>query len=365
VKVSYTAPGAFVHATIALSILDTRVVDAIVPLGFAVPVFYLAPVGLSMFALRASLPLWTAAISTLSIVVGTVLSPPLSSDLLPTLPMVNRGMALLALWTVAVGTRQLIVMRQRLMASVRETELAILGRDRFVAAIGHNLRHPLAVLMLEAERLRGKVDREGALSADVATSGIGRITRQTQRMNRLVTDLADVGRMQAGKTLPLSKSMVDVAELVRAVVEDQRGQSAAHELVLHVAPGPCSASVDAARIERVVDNLVSNAVKYSPRGGVVRVDVERPDGERAEVVIRVADEGIGIPDADRERVFRWFERAANVAEETPGFGIGLASARHIVELHGGAIEVTSVEGKGSVFVVRLPVGSAEVSRHLA
>jgi signal transduction histidine kinase len=116
------------------------------------------------------------------------------------------------------------------------------------------------------------------------------------------------------------------------------------------------AAVDAARIARVVGNLLSNALKYSPRGGTIVVRVAQADGTAGpEALIAVADAGIGIPAADLPHIFERFARARNVAGHIPGTGIGLASARGIVEQHGGSITVQSTEGVGSAFIVRLPL----------
>ena len=109
---------------------------------------------------------------------------------------------------------------------------------------------------------------------------------------------------------------------------------------------------DQFRLERVLDNLIGNAVKYSPRGGEIVLGIAG-DGDRA--VLTVRDQGIGIPEADLPRVFERFHRGANVARRTRGSGIGLSGARQIVEQHGGTITVESQERLGSAFTVRLPL----------
>ena len=153
----------------------------------------------------------------------------------------------------------------------------------------------------------------------------------------------------------MDRQPVDLIALVRGVVAQHEGLSDHH---LHVETGlpALQAPVDAARIERVVGNLLSNATKYSPQGGDIVVQVarqEEPAGPMA--VIAVRDPGIGIPAADLPRVFERFWRARNVEEYIPGTGIGLASALQIVTEHGGTIGVDSQEGKGSTFTVRLPL----------
>jgi len=114
------------------------------------------------------------------------------------------------------------------------------------------------------------------------------------------------------------------------------------------------ASVDAARLQRVVGNLVGNAIKYSPEGGEVNIKLEAHD---TDVILTVRDRGIGIPGADQSRIFERFQRGTNVEGRFQGTGIGLAGAKQIVEQHGGAITVKSQVAKGSTFTVRFPAGS--------
>jgi signal transduction histidine kinase len=115
------------------------------------------------------------------------------------------------------------------------------------------------------------------------------------------------------------------------------------------------ATVDESRVHRVLANLLTNAVKYSPNGGVVRVTVKASDGPDGKfALLSVCDEGVGIPQDDLPHVFDRFHRGANVVGRFAGTGLGLASARELVEMHGGSISVESEEGKGSIFVVRLP-----------
>jgi len=135
------------------------------------------------------------------------------------------------------------------------------------------------------------------------------------------------------------------------LVEEHEPSVGPDRLRLEVAASPVGCW-DAARIERVLDNLIGNAVKYSPEGGPITVGLA-VDLDWA--VLSVRDEGIGVPADDRERIFEQFHRAANAAEHFPGTGLGLFSVRQIVQAHGGTIHVESPAGRGSTFVVRLPV----------
>ncbi len=133
-----------------------------------------------------------------------------------------------------------------------------------------------------------------------------------------------------------------------------------HRLVLDARAERIIGAWDALRLERLLDNLLSNAIKYSPAGGEVRLTVQQEDDAGAPwAVLSVRDPGIGIPAADLAHIFSRFYRAANTAQQMTGSGIGLASARQIVQEHGGVISAVSAEGEGSVFTVRLPLESSK------
>jgi signal transduction histidine kinase len=135
-----------------------------------------------------------------------------------------------------------------------------------------------------------------------------------------------------------------------------RGNAALDNIKLVTEPGELVGAWDKSRLERVIENFYSNAFKYSPTGGEVTVSIGRvsaSDGKWAELVVR--DRGIGIPAADLPHVFERFHRGANVTGHIAGTGIGLAGVKQIVEQHGGAVRVESVEGKGTAVTVRLPL----------
>jgi signal transduction histidine kinase len=152
--------------------------------------------------------------------------------------------------------------------------------------------------------------------------------------------------------LDLHRQVTDLVDLVRRMLAEQAQTTARHDLVFESAEPRLIAAVDSVRLERVVANLVSNAIKYSPNGGVVRVHLGCEDGW---AVLCVQDHGVGIPAADLPHVFEQFHRAANVAGRFNGTGLGLAGARHIIEQHGGWITLESREGVGTVVTVRLPL----------
>ena len=153
---------------------------------------------------------------------------------------------------------------------------------------------------------------------------------------------------------PVGSSFVrrqsNLRSLVGRVVELFRTVSNAYEIVLVAPEEPVSVDCDPTRIEQVLTNLLSNALKYSPNGGRVTVAI---DAGGADVVIAVTDEGMGIAPDEREKIFERFHRAGKSSEEIPGVGLGLSLARKLVEAHGGRIEVESEVGRGSTFRVSL------------
>ena len=233
-------------------------------------------------------------------------------------------------------------------AQIRE---ALRERDEFISVAAHELRTPLTALQLKLQSLeRGlkAIDLEKKVVGKVEER-IGGALRQTERLSHLIERLLDVSRVAAGR-LELDPESFDLAQLVRQVAEDFREPAAVvgTELRIHGADH-LEGSWDRLRMEQVLVNLLSNAVKYGG-GRPVSVGIET-GGDR--IRITVADEGIGIAADDLGRIFSRFERAAPV-QNYGGLGLGLYISRHIVEAHGGRIEVSSQPGEGSTFVIDLP-----------
>jgi signal transduction histidine kinase len=170
----------------------------------------------------------------------------------------------------------------------------------------------------------------------------------------LVEELLDLARMQMGRPLDLERRPSDLVKLAMQAVDEHQHAAERHALRLITGETELIGMWDERRLGRVLSNLLDNAVKYSPDGGEVELSVHR-DGEWA--ILEVRDHGIGIPEMDHDRVFERFQRASNVERRIGGTGIGLASARHIVDSHGGTIGVQSKEGAGATFVVRLPLST--------
>jgi PAS domain S-box-containing protein len=227
-------------------------------------------------------------------------------------------------------------------------------KDEFLAMLAHELRNPLAPIAnaLEVMRLSGPGDA-AARSRQV-------MERQVGHLVRLVDDLLDVSRVMRGK-IGLRREPVELAAVVARAVETARPvvDAEGHELTVNLPPEPLWLDGDLVRLCQVVGNLLTNAAKYTDRGGHIRVSAER-DG--AEAVLRVRDNGIGIAPDVLPRIFDMFVQAERRTRDgRGGLGIGLTLVRRLVELHGGSVSAHSEgPGKGSEFVVRLPLLSHAV-----
>jgi signal transduction histidine kinase len=225
-------------------------------------------------------------------------------------------------------------------------ELAETDRQRrdLVANVSHELRTPIAALQVQLENL---VD--GVADSDPATFRV--MLAQVERLGRLVKQLLDLSRLESG-AVPLDRSEFRVEPLLEHAVREQQLHGTPVSVAVHVEPTDLTADGDPERVHQVVAHLLENAVRYTPSGGTVQVQAHRsPDG----VVIEVLDDGPGIPDDERARVFERFYRAdAARSTRDGGAGLGLAIARWIVDLHGGEIHPEPREPRGCRMVVTLP-----------
>jgi signal transduction histidine kinase len=228
-------------------------------------------------------------------------------------------------------------------------------KSDLVSIVSHEVRTPLASVLGFTSLLRQR-----QVDAETRARYLEIIETQGHRLAALLDDFLAVQRIEEGQ-LELVREPVDVAEVLRAQVELFSGQSDAHRLDLTLRGTSLKVRGDAARLGQVVANLLSNAIKYSPDGGVVEVVGERIG---AGVRISVRDEGIGIPDEQREQIFTKFFRGDASASGITGTGLGLAFARAVVAAHGGHIDFTSAVGEGSSFWLVLPAaeGAARKER---
>jgi signal transduction histidine kinase/DNA-binding NarL/FixJ family response regulator len=238
----------------------------------------------------------------------------------------------------------------------RELQGALHLRDEVLATTSHDLRSPLIGIRMEGELLLRRLRRhrdatDTSLHHEIAR-GLGDIDSTIGRALGLIDELLDVAALQAGRQLQLERREVDLSELARQIVAQHQARTRFHQLCLMIPEAPVIGEWDAGRLARVVDNLLGNAIKYSPGADTIRVNVAR-EGDWA--VLRVEDHGVGIPADELGRVFDRFYRGSNVPPDSRGSGIGLHGVRKIVEQHGGTLSVESRGGEGSTFTVRLPV----------
>jgi len=229
-------------------------------------------------------------------------------------------------------------------------------KDEFIASVSHELRTPLTSISGYVSILLERED----LPQQVLTQ-LEVVDRNADRLRRLVSDLLHTAQADEGP-MHVVRSRTDVSEIVRQSVRAAGPAARAAEIDVEVeAPDVLLAVVDPQRMAQVVDNLVSNALKYTPSGGSARV-VLGVDGDRLELA--VTDTGIGIEAADLARLFTRFFRARHAAEQSiQGVGLGLSITRSIVESHGGRIEVESEVGRGSTFRVRVPLDVEQPAAH--
>ena len=228
-------------------------------------------------------------------------------------------------------------------------ESASRAKDEFLAIVSHELRSPLAAAVTWVDLLRTET-----LDPTQQERGLVTIERSLRQQARLIDDLLDVSRIVAGK-LTIDSVPVDLVAVAKAAVEDARDKANAKSVALRfeATPGPAMAYADAGRFSQVLGNLLDNGIKFTPVGGVVEVALRRSDGA---IEIEVRDDGEGISAEFLPRVFERFRQAQGaMGHGQAGMGLGLAIARHIVELHGGALDAESEgEKRGATFRVRIP-----------
>jgi two-component system sensor histidine kinase SenX3 len=219
-------------------------------------------------------------------------------------------------------------------------------RRDFVANASHELKTPAASIQAAAETLRHAAEDDPV----AVTRFAAQLEREAVRLSRIVADLLDLSRLEAGSELA---DEVRLDAVVREEEQRYREQADAAGLVLRVdAPHVPPIRGSSRDLSLLVRNLIDNAIRYTKTGGHVDIAVSSED---AHVVVRVSDTGVGIPGRDLARVFERFYRVDRArSRETGGTGLGLAIVKHVAENHGGAVTVESELGRGSVFTVRIP-----------
>ena len=246
-------------------------------------------------------------------------------------------------------TAELLEANEQLRREIAERKRAEEARDEFLSVAAHELKTPLTSLRGFAQLL-ARPPGEGSLEAERLGPALRAIDQQSEKLSRLVTRLLDVSRIAAGR-LVLERRVTDVVALVEGVVATARAWTEHHGLTIR-APAAVLALVDPLRLEQVLTNLLDNAVKYSPEGGAIEVEVSKTGQE---VRIAVTHHGIGIPDEHREHIFERFYQAHG-DRGVGGMGLGLYISHQIVDLHQGRLTAEQPQAGGTRIVVHLPVG---------
>jgi signal transduction histidine kinase len=255
-----------------------------------------------------------------------------------------------------VATHLTIVRQRKQIVALRELdrqryEMLDEMKNRFIQMATHDLRNPLNVILGYAVMLEGAQCSEDDLA--FVRESAREIQKSTAKMRGLVTDILDLASMEARSALQLAP--VSLTPFLSGCLKGffPIANQKQIELIFQPPDDEVSVLLDAPRFERVMDNLVSNAIKYTPAGGLIEVCVH-PDHDQ--VALEVSDTGLGIPDEDLPRLFEAFFRVATPEHlEVEGTGLGLSIVKSIVEQHGGKIGVTSQLGQGSTFTVSLPL----------
>jgi PAS domain S-box-containing protein len=249
--------------------------------------------------------------------------------------------------------------RERLLtrAQIQNEQLRKLDRmkDEFIALVSHELRTPLTSIRGYLELLQDDLEG-GTATPEQQRDFLQVIDRNSDRLQRLVEDLLLAAQVDVG-TLQLSTTTIDLGKLVEDCVEASAPLAATREIDLGCSvDGEPVVDGDLRRLGQVVDNLLSNALKFTPAGGTVHVRAARNDGF---ATVEVADTGMGIPDDEQAALFgRFFRTEGAQSEAIAGVGLGLSITKSIVEAHGGRITFTSAVGTGTTFVVELPATAA-------
>ncbi|PLX83632.1 MAG: hypothetical protein C0617_10875 [Desulfuromonas sp.] len=226
-------------------------------------------------------------------------------------------------------------------------------KDEFISTAAHELRTPLAAIMGYAELLLNARE-QGGFTPEQEKEFLSVIFEKSVFLDRLTDQLLDLSRIQAGRAIPLERSDCDLSQILTKVVKNFPLDSEKHRLNLSVPEGEnLHGHLDGHKVEQLLENILGNAVKYSPEGGTVAI-TGFGAGNRVRVSVR--DEGIGMTPEEAERVFEKFYRSERSQEAAPGLGLGMNIVKHIIDQHGGEIEVKSALGEGTTVTVSLPKG---------
>jgi signal transduction histidine kinase/CheY-like chemotaxis protein len=267
-------------------------------------------------------------------------------------------LAALGAQTAIVAERRTVIAEQedlaaRLSATVEALRSASAAKSDFVASMSHEFRTPLSAIIGFSD-LMATEPRDGE-SVKVPVEWVEHIQRGGQHLLSLVNDVLDLARVEAGR-LDLQPETVDIAHAITEAVNGVRPLADRKSLALEADVIPAVLTLDRGRLRQILYNLISNAIKYTPEGGSVRVRASQAGGEFR---IAVVDTGVGIAPEEHAAVFEEFKQVGDPNERQPGSGLGLAVTKRLAEAHGGRIELESARGQGSTFTLVLPVAAVE------
>lgn len=239
-----------------------------------------------------------------------------------------------------------------------DAELTLQQHEQMVHLISHDLKTPLAVIQGYCYMLQRHVTSIATSGPEVLDRDIGKIKAAADMMDRHIQDLLDTATIQAGQSLVLKYVSIDIFGLVRGCGEACQSLSPQHSIQVETSGLELSCTGDEIRLTRALNNLITNAIKYSPYNSSIRILVHAETQKNTPgVAIQVIDEGMGIPTDDIVHLFEPFYRGRNVVRVTSGNGLGLTVVKQIIEQHGGTIAITSQEGGGATFTIWLPVNA--------
>jgi two-component system NtrC family sensor kinase len=251
-----------------------------------------------------------------------------------------------------LGNLMDITERKYLERKVIEYEELSKLKSNLLAMVSHELRTPLATIKGYSTMI---LDYFPKLSSNEKKDYLKSIDNSTDRLAKLVDNLLDTSRMEAG-LLKLHKAPVSISKLMQEVAAEARIRAYQHHIALILDKRMPKVNIDAKRIQQVLDNLIDNAIKYSPQEAEILLSVRR---DRRQLIISVADKGPGIPADELTNIFdRMYRIEQRLTSGVEGIGLGLSICRRLVEAHGGRIWVQSEMGKGSTFYFTLPIATA-------
>jgi signal transduction histidine kinase len=272
---------------------------------------------------------------------------PLSSIAVGVLATVSHALSL------ALEQKQMEEESNRLAQAM---EAALQVRNSFLSSVSHDLKTPIAVMKGNVQIMQRRFTHTAAIDPQWAADRLALMEASVVKMQGMVEDLLTAAKLQAGQKLDLSLQPLLLLPLLETARQKLQRTSTRHLLRLTTTAHDFQVRGDPVYLDRVLTNVLANAVKYSPQGGFVSIDVRYEQEDlQPWIALRIQDTGIGIPEADLPFIFTPFYRASNVRGQFQGAGIGLASAIQILAQHNAAISVSSEEGRGSCFLLRFPL----------